>query len=293
MDLLENLIEGMKKIVSPDNLILIGTTILQLAGIIILANIIKKLAYMLIDSLFNKDQGEELNRANQRVKTLNTLLKSAIRYLIYFIGVTMSLEVLGIPTSSILAGAGVVGLAVGFGARSLVEDVITGFFILFEDQFSVGDYIETAGVSGIVEGIDLRITKIKNFDGDLHIVPNGNIKQVTNYTVADTRVLVDVGISYEEDVSEVINILKDYCLELAQDMKGINEGPQVLGVENLGDSSVVLRILAWTPPLKKWDVGRELKQKIKEKLDREGIEIPYPKQVIINGDEEGDDHNEV
>lgn len=279
-------VQAFKKVINPRNLVLIGTAILQLAGVIILGNLLKKLSYILIDRVLKQDGNKWGTRTNQRVKTLNNLLKSAVRYIIYFVGATMGLEILGIPTSSILAGAGVVGLAVGFGARSLVEDIITGFFILFEDQFGVGDYIATAGISGVVEELGLRITTIKDFEGDLHIIPNGQIKQVTNYTAANSRVLVDVGISYEENVSEVIAILSEYCMKLAKEIEDIEEGPEVLGVEKLADSSVVLRIVAWSSPMEEWQVARILRQKIKEKLNQENIEIPYPKRVIINANKE-------
>ncbi|SJZ80573.1 mechanosensitive ion channel family protein [Selenihalanaerobacter shriftii] len=285
-----DLIQIVKQSVSPKNLILIGISILQLAGIMVLGNILKKLGYMLVDKVLKQSKGEWSGISDQRAKTLNSLVKSVIRYVIYFLGITMGLEVLGIPTSSILAGAGIVGLAVGFGARSLVQDIITGFFILFENQFGVGDHIETAGVSGIVEAIDLRITRIKSFDGDLYILPNSQIKMVTNYTADNSRVLVDVGIGYDEDVTEVISMLNDYCEKLAEDMTDIKEGPRVLGVEELAGSSVVLRILAWTPPLEKWQVARELKRRIKEKLEEEGIEIPYPKRVVITESNEQEEY---
>lgn len=289
-NLFKKIIQAFGQAISPENLVLIGTAILQLAGIIILGNLLKKLGCMLIDQVFKKEGIEQVSRSKQRIKTLNNLLKSVLRYVIYFVGTTMGLEILGIPTGSILAGAGIVGLAVGFGARSLVQDIITGFFILFEDQFGVGDYIETAGVSGIVEAIDLRITRIKSFDGELHIIPNGKIKQVTNYTIADSRIVIDVGVSYEEDIAEVIAILRDYCSELALEIGSINQGPEVAGVEELADSSVVLRILTWVPPLKKWEIARQLRQKIKEKLVQENIEIPYPKRVIISPNAEEDNY---
>ncbi|KXS40107.1 MAG: small-conductance mechanosensitive channel [Candidatus Frackibacter sp. T328-2] len=284
-DLYQKLIEMLTKVVAPNNLILIGVAILQLVGIIILGNLLKRLTYMLIDQVFKENDRLVKSR---RARTLNPLLKSVTRYIVYFIGATMALEVLGIPTTSILAGAGIAGLAFGFGARSLVEDVITGFFILFEDQFSIGDYIETAGVSGIVEEVSLRITKIKNFDGDVHIVPNGEIKQVTNFTAADSRIVVDIGIGYDEDIARVIEILKNYSKELAEEMQDIKKGPEVVGVEELGDSSVTLRTLAWVTPMEKWAVERKLRQRFKEKLDAEDIEIPYPKRVLITESKECD-----
>nr|WP_204989939.1 mechanosensitive ion channel family protein [Sporohalobacter salinus] len=268
--------QRIKNIIAPNNLILIGTIILQLIVIILLGNILKKTSYLLIDRLFEDDNCGNDRQADQ---TLNSLLKSLFRYGIYFIGITMGLKIMGIPTFSILAGAGVVGLAVSFGARNLVEDIITGFFILFEGQFGVGDYIKTAGIDGVVKEMDLRVTRIQNFDGDIHIIPNSEIKQVTNYTTADSRVIINIGVSYEENIAEVINILDRYIKELK--ITGLKSAPQVVGIEEFGDSSIIIRISAWTDPLEKWQVARKLRQKIKEKLDQEKIEIPYPKRVII------------
>lgn len=217
----------------------------------------------------------------KRIQSLTDLLKSSARYILDFVAVMTILPLLGVETGQFLAGAGVVGIAVGFGAQTLVRDVITGFFLLFENQFSVDDYVEVAGVRGQVEKIGLRVAKIRSFDGELHFVPNGQIKQVTNYSRGPMRVLVDVGIAYEEDVDKAIQGLEALCEELAEEIDEIVEGPQVLGVQDLGDSSVVLRVLARTVPLEKWSVERILLYRIKRCLDEEGIEIPYPRCVVV------------
>ncbi len=185
--------------------------LIQLIAVWISFKLLFRFTNFLIDSIFKK-QKTNSRYLKQRNKTLKIVLKSGVRYTLYFLAVTMALEIMGIPTTSILAGAGVLGLAVGFGAQSLVTDVITGFFILFEKQFAVGDYIRTAGVEGIVDEIGLRVTKIKNFDGDLHIIPNGNIKQVTNLTANARRVLVDVPIDYDESITRLLVSWRSYVL---------------------------------------------------------------------------------
>ncbi|MBE3587874.1 MAG: mechanosensitive ion channel family protein [Thermoanaerobacteraceae bacterium] len=219
----------------------------------------------------------------RRVKTLRTLLKSGFKYTIYFVTLVTVLNLFGVRVEAILAGAGVVGLAVGFGAQNLVRDVITGFFILLEDQFAVGDYITIAGVSGTVENMELRVTRLRDFSGQLHIVPNGQIKQVTNHSRGNLQALVDVGVAYEENLERVMTVLQEICEQVARDLADvIAEGPKVLGVVNFGQSEVIIRILAYTKPLQQWYVERELRRRIKDAFDREGIAIPYPRTVVLN-----------
>lgn len=155
-------------------------------------------------------------------------------------------------------------------------------FILFENQFAVGDYIQTSNVEGIVEEIGLRITKIKNFDGDLHIVPNGNITQVTNLSANSRRALVDAAIDYDQDIQEAISILEDLCAELKEEYSDIlTEGPQVLGVQELAGSSVNIRIIAMVDAMETWRMNRIIRQRIKERFDEKGISIPYDHLAIV------------
>src|SRR5690606_35032709 len=157
------------------------------------------------------------------------------KYVLYFIGTVIILDMFNINTSSILATAGIGGLAIGFGAQSLVKDVITGFFILFEDQFSVGDYVKIDSYEGIVEELGVRVTKLRDFSGELHIIPNGNINTVTNKARGAMRALVKVSIAYEEDIDRAIKILDGVCNRLKQSNKSIEEGPTILGVSDLGE----------------------------------------------------------
>jgi small conductance mechanosensitive channel len=193
-----------------------------------------------------------------------------------------------VDTTSILATAGIGGLAVGFGAQGLVKDVINGFFILFEDQYAVGDFVTIGDTTGTVEEIGLRITKIRSFKGDLTIIPNGQIQKVVNYTRGNMLAVVDVGIAYEMDIEKSIKVIEMVAREYAQENPDIVEEPQVLGVMDLGESQITIRVIARSLPMKQWAVERELRKRIKEAFDRNGIEIPYPRRVVIQYNKGGE-----
>jgi len=279
---LEHLISQLTaKLSSSQFLLDISLSLVKIILVILIGKYLLKALYFLIERLF-KERAEDDVHTNQRNITLQAVAKSGLRYLIYFITGTIILELIGVPTTSVLAGAGVLGLAIGFGAQSLVTDVITGFFILFESQFAVGDYIQTSNVEGIVEEIGLRITKIKNFDGDLHIIPNGSITQVTNLSANSRRALVDAAIDYDQNIKEAISVLEDLCAELKEEYSDIlTEGPQVLGVQELAGSSVNIRIIAMVEAMETWKMNRIIRQRIKERFDEEGIDIPYDHLAII------------
>lgn len=226
----------------------------------------------------------------RRIHTMRGLFRSLLRYALYFFGGMVVLSELGINTASLIAGAGIVGLAIGFGAQNLVRDVISGFFILFEDQFAVGDYVTLAGVTGYVEEMGLRVTKIREWTGELHIIPNGEIKQVANLSRGEMGVVVEVEIAYEEDISRAISVIDRVCHELAGEKAGVVlEEPRVLGVEELGASGVRVRIFGKVKPMEQWAFARELRKRLKEALDEAGIEIPYPRRVIMHRESRGED----
>lgn len=264
------IIAGSKKILS---------IILILITIKIAIAIINKLIY----SFFKKKSTGRFSIEQRRADTLVTILKSIARYTIYFIGL-ITIASLFIDVTSLIAVAGVGSLAVGFGAQSLVRDIVTGFFIFFEDQFSVGDYISIGNFDGIVELMGLRTTLIRAFNGDLHIIPNGEITHVINHSRGNMRAMVDVAIAYEQDIQKAIDILNVLCEKLSKENNSIIEGPYVLGVQELGDSSVNIRITAQTVNMEQWAVERFLRQKIKETFDKEDIEIPYPRNVVYYRD---------
>jgi small-conductance mechanosensitive channel len=204
--------------------------------------------------------------------------------LVVIVAAMMAFREIGLDITPLIAGAGVAGLAIGFGAQGLIKDVLAGFFILLEDQFHVGDVIQAAGVSGQVEQMTLRLTIVRDLQGTVHFIPNGEIKVASNLTKEWSRAVLEIGVGYEEDVDRVIAVLTEVGRSLADDEgfgKMLLEAPQVLGVEGLTDSQVTIRILAKTLPLKQWEVAREFRRRIKARFDREGIQTPYPHRVVI------------
>ncbi|WP_028782606.1 mechanosensitive ion channel family protein [Thalassobacillus devorans] len=216
-----------------------------------------------------------------RTKTLERLMINVFSYILMFVFVVMLLEMIGIPIGPLLAGAGIVGLAIGFGAQGLVSDIVTGFFILIERQVDVDDYVTAAGYDGVVEEVGLRTTKLRGFDGTLHYIPNREISGVSNHSRGNMRAMIDIGIAYDENIEEAHTVLQRVCDEFALTDERIKEGPDVLGVQSLGSSDVVLRVLGKTVNMEQWAVERDLRRAMKEALDEAGIEIPFPHQVNI------------
>lgn len=252
--------------------------------ILVLIRISVRIAYVVIDKTFQKREKNIFSRDKKKVNTLATVFKNMIKYIFYFIGLVMILDMFNINTASILATAGIGGLAIGFGAQSLVKDIITGFFILFENQFSVGDYVKIGDYDGIVEELGVRVTKIRAFSGELHIIPNSNIDIVTNGTKGNMRALVSVTVPYEEDIDRVSQVLNLVCKDLSLNNKNIVEGPSLIGVSNLGEHGLDFTIVARTKPMEQWGVEREIRKKIKEAFDKEGIKISYPRRIYIRGE---------
>ncbi len=231
--------------------------------------------------MFSKGDSSYFRINSAKTKTLGTIIKSLITYVLYFTAGIMILNVFEVPTGPLLASAGIFGLAISFGSQSLVRDVLTGFFILLEDQFSVSEYVTITGVSGYVEELGLRVTKLRDFTGELHIIPNGLIKQVTNHSRGNMAAVVDVSIAYEEDIDRCIGLLEMLCLHFGGEHSEVLEGPHVLGIQAMGANEVIVRVFAKTVPMKQWDVERELRKEIKAMFDREGVEVPYPRQVLV------------
>jgi moderate conductance mechanosensitive channel len=218
----------------------------------------------------------------KRGRTISQLLRSVGRILIVVIAVLLTVNTF-INIAPILAGAGILGLAVSFGSQSLVKDVIAGFFILSEDQFGVGDIIEAGGKAGVVERMTIRVVVLRDLEGVMHVVPNGEIKVVSNRTRGWARAVVDVSIPYRENVDRCLTVVRDEAAEFSVDPQWRIQldGPvEVLGVESLGDSAVILRTLVKTQPGSQWTCGREWRRRLKLRFDREGIEIPYPQRDV-------------
>ncbi|AKL93548.1 mechanosensitive ion channel [Clostridium aceticum] len=249
---------------------------------LIIAKISIKIIHSIVNKFFQSQKNLKLKVDAARMETLKGLIKSMVKYIIYFIAFTSIIKSFGVEVGALIATAGIGGLAFGFGAQNLVRDIITGFFILFEDQFSVGDYVDVDGIGGIIEEMALRVTKIRDFNGDLHIVPNGEIKKVTNKSTGKMRAWVNMSIAYEEDIDHAIKILNEASETLKNENSNIIEGPTVLGVTDLGDSEVVISVIAKTVPMEQWATERLMRKTFKQAFDKHGIEIPYPRRVVIN-----------
>lgn len=218
----------------------------------------------------------------KRGRTISQLLRSVGRIVIVIIAILLTINTF-INIAPILAGAGILGLAISFGAQSLVKDVISGFFILFEDQFVVGDIIEAAGKGGVVERMTLRVVILRDLEGTMHVIPNGEIKVVSNRTRIWSRSIVDVGVPYDEDIDRVLAVVRDESAQFSGDPKWsvqLNGPVEVVGVEAFGDSSVVIRTLIRTQPGSQWSAGREFRRRLKTRFDREGIQIPFPRRDV-------------
>lgn len=257
--------------------------LIMIVLIIVSIKVILSLTNKIIDRTLKDKKETNYFMSNKRANTIGLILKKLVKYTLWFIGILMILEMFNVKTTSILATAGVGGLAIGFGAQSLVRDVITGFFILLEDQFAVGDYIQILSFEGIVEELGMRVTKLRDFSGELHIIPNGEIKVVTNRTRGAMRSLVKIDIAYEEDIDKAMKVIEGVCQEIKITNETVLDGPTILGVTDLGPSGVTITIIAKTAPMEQWAVEREIRKKVKEAFNRENIEIPYSKMVLYEG----------
>lgn len=229
-----------------------------------------------------KDAPEE--EIDQRVDTLASVFTGSGRAIIVLVALLTLLPLAGISIGPLLAGAGIVGIALGFGAQSLVKDIISGLFILLDNQYSKGDVVRAAGISGLVEDVGLRRTVLRDLDGIVHYIPNGEISVASNFTQEYSRVNMNVGVSYSEDLDHVMQVINRVGEEMAADAEWgefILTPPKALRVDAFGDSGIEVKILGDTKPIKQWDVMGELRRRLKKAFDEEGIEIPYPHRVMV------------
>ncbi len=276
-----------------DNLInWLRTSGIRIVVIIIGAYVLLKLISVLIEraeKVIMKDTGDFFAdlETQKRVKTLGNILRKASFVTVFVLAFMMVLREIGIDIAPIIAGAGIVGLAIGFGAQNLVRDIISGFFIIMENQVRVGDVAVVNGTGGLVEEINLRTIVLRDLQGTVHIFPNGTINTLSNMTRGWSRYVIDVGVAYKENVDEVMEVLKEIGEELYKDEKfrpSILEPLEILGVDNFGGSEVIIKCMIKTQPLKQWDVGRELRRRIKNTFDQKGIEIPFPHISVYFGE---------
>jgi moderate conductance mechanosensitive channel len=255
--------------------------VIRISAIVIFMYLAIKIGSAIIHKFMERQRksNSRFTLNEKRSMTLEAILKSILRYAVYFFGIVgLFSQIFGAIT---LTFAGIGGVAIGFGAQNLVKDIINGFFILFEDQYAVGDYINIEDKGGIVESIELRVTKIRDFNGDLHIIPNGLISRITNHSRGDARVLVEVDIAYEEDVDKSIEVLSGVCKAFSTREENMVEGPKVAGVTALKDSGLTIRIVGKAKPMTHWECEMALRKEIRKVLTNEQIKIPYPKRVIV------------
>jgi len=217
---------------------------------------------------------------------LSGFVTGAIGIFIIIAAIFMILSEVGIDITPLLAGAGVAGIAIGFGAQSLIRDLLSGLFIILEDQYGKGDWVQLAGVNGMVEGVNLRRTVLRDLDGNVHSIPNGEVRLSTNYTKEWARVNLIIPVAYGEDLDHVTEVINRVGEELAKDETFgpiIMKAPRVLRVDNFGDSGIDMKILGETKPMRQWEVTGELRKRIKKAFDEEGIEIPWPHVKLYFG----------
>ncbi len=287
----------MSRIFNPDfinNLITwLTTSGVRVVVVVMGAYVLLKLLSILIGRvekmIVKKDEGGFFAtlETEKRVKTLGSILRKATFVALFIMALMMVLKEVGMDIAPIITGAGIVGLAVGFGAQNLVRDIISGFFIIMENQVRVGDVAVINGTGGLVEEINLRTIVLRDLEGTVHVFPNGTINTLSNKIRGWACYVIDVGVAYKENVDRVIEVLKEVGEEIYKDETFrplILEPLTVLGVDSFGESEMTIKCMIKTQPLKQWEVGRELRRRIKNTFDQKGIEIPFPHLSVYFGE---------
>lgn len=257
--------------------------LLIVVGVLVALRLVKILSRRIFSVFLKGDVDSEMKK---RADTLGSLLRYVLSVSVILTAFVMILGELGIEIGPILAAAGVVGLALGFGSQHLVQDIISGFFILLDDEIRVGDVVKTAGKDGIVEQVNLRMTVLRDFSGNVHYIRNGQIDIVTNMTKDYSRFVFDIGVAYREDVDEVSEVIKAVDAELREDpeySKDILEPIEVLGLDQFADSALIIKARTKTKPIKQWKVAREFNRRLKKAFDERNIEIPFPHVTLYAG----------
>jgi small conductance mechanosensitive channel len=222
-------------------------------------------------------------RSNQRASTLGAVLKSMTAGVIWVMAGLIALGEVGISLGPLIAGAGIAGVAIGFGAQSLVRDFLAGIFIVVEDQYGVGDIVDVGEAFGTIEQVTLRTTRLRDVGGALWVVPNGEIRRVGNMSQIWSRTVLDIGVAYDTDLDQASEILKEVADEVWHEQREgetIIEEPAVWGIQELGDSAISIRLAVKTDPAEQWATGRLLRGRIKKAFDEAGIEIPFPQHTV-------------
>lgn len=251
---------------------------------------ISKIASRRLAQYASKKKGTSSGEDERRIQTLVAIFEVVAKTLIAIFGGMIIIKEIGIDIGPILAGAGIIGLAIGFGSQALVKDLVSGFFLIMENQIRVGDVVRIGDCSGLVEQITLRTVILRDVEGTVHTIPNGDVSTISNMTFGWSRAKLDISVAYKENIDDVIKVLEELGRQMQDDQNFksvILDKPTILGIDSLGDSGVTITMIVKTLPLKQWDVARELRRRVKNEFDRLGIEMPFPHRTIyIRQDEE-------
>jgi small conductance mechanosensitive channel len=292
---MDELLVPIREFLTIERLTPLAFAVLRVIAILIAAVIVTKiisrfvteLRSRIVDKMKEHRGGEPTLELEKRAATIGGIIRKTAAIVVWALALAMALREVGFDIAPILAGAGVIGLAVGFGAQNLVRDVITGLFMLMENQVSVNDIAVINGTGGLVEEINLRTTVLRGLDGTVHVFPNGAITTLSNMTREFSFYVFDVGVAYKEDTDRVVEVLHGISEQMRQEEEFrplILEPLDVLGVDQFGDSAVVVKVRLKTVPGKQWQVGRAMNRRIKKRFDEEGIEIPFPHQSLYFGE---------
>lgn len=257
--------------------------IIIMVGAYLLNKIASRIIIKAVRIAVIRDRDMSAESEKKREDTLIRIFNGALRIVLMLIALLMILQEIGIAIGPILAGAGIVGLAFGFGGQYLIRDLISGLFIILENQYRIGDVVNIDNTGGLVEDISIRMTTLRDLDGTVHHIPHGEIKNVSNLSKTFSRVNLNIGVAYDSDLEHVIKVINRTGEELAKDLQfrdSIISPPKFLRVDEFADSAIIVKILGDTRPLKQWEISGELRKRLKAAFDKEGIVIPFPQRVI-------------
>ena len=263
------------------NLPMLTTRLLMAALVIFLGVIIIRIGRRMIASIVRMRSQKGVHTV-QQVSTIKSLATSVFNYIMYFIIVTVVLSILGVNVTSILAVAGVGGIAISFGAQTLVKDIISGMFIWMEGSITVGDVVDINNLSGTVESIAIRTTVVRDYNGNIYVIPNGDIRTITNMSRDFKRAIVDVRCPYEEDQARIVGILENEMEKAGEEIDGLTSIPEVMSILSFDTDAVVVRIAVQCPVGQHWRIERDIRTRVKARFDKEGIEMPHYQKLIIN-----------
>jgi len=266
----------------------VASSVITIALLLVVTVVVLEISSAAIERYLSRDGAD----VSARAKTLLPLLRTALLVVLVTMFILVTLSELGLNIAPLLAGAGVVGLAIGFGAQTLVKDIITGMFILMEDQLAVGDVVKVGSHAGVVERLSLRTIRLRDLAGNVHVIPFSEVTTLENMTKDFSRYVFEIGVAYREDTDEVVAVLNQIGEELLRDETYrdlIVQPLEVLGVDSFGDNAVIIKARITTQPVKQWQVGREFNRRMKKRFDELGIEIPFPHRTIYFGEDKSGD----